>query len=189
MKLYLLLILVLTFTFTSFGQTKAQTDAPYKTKNIVINMNDGETSSEMLPIMIGFGKGLTSAKFGAKYFGPQSESGISIILLLAGTGKTYQPQTDYGLEFIIDDINLNKGKFRLVNKLDNDEGYRVLQFIISTEEFAWMISGDKLQLNVYNLEEKKMLHYVTITPSMMRELKAFGKSVILIRSHFTDSEK
>lgn len=148
----------------------------------IVIKEDGGVTSELTLIPISVSLNLISAKFGAMYFGPQSESDISIIFLLMGTKERYSTGETFGVKFYADDMPPNSTKVRLINSVKNEEGGELLQFNIKLEELAWLANAKKLSFRTFNVDADANFDTLTFTNTGLAEFKEFAKSVFLIKS-------
>ena len=179
MKTTVTFLFILVLTISAFGQSKP-VNKP--SKNVKLVVNDEGATSELLPIEVGMSPTLTGAKIGIKYFGLTNESDISIILMLKGTKSFYSSGASLGVKMFVDDIPLRKNKYRIVDSVNKDGTDEVLHFYITTEDLAWLATGDKLSIAVFNTETDKKHDEVFLRSSTMKEFKDFAQSVYLIRS-------
>jgi hypothetical protein len=132
------ILLLLGMLFATIFQTAAQapSKSPVKaTTNVTIRITDEGATSELPFVPIAMSPGLSGAQFSIKYFGPQSESDISVLLLLHGAKNRYR-DVELGMRLIIDKEPLNQNKLRLVREVSKHEGGDLLSFSITTEELA-----------------------------------------------------
>jgi hypothetical protein len=115
MKANITILIVLVFAAGAFGQAKKNT-SPKDYVNVEIS-DDGATA-ELLPMPVGMSPNLSSAEIGIKYFGAQSESDVSFILILRGTKNRYSASGTFGVKSYSGDIPLSKNKLRLIESID-----------------------------------------------------------------------
>lgn len=179
MKTTISLLFIFILSFCVLGQTK-----PVKkvSDNVELIINDKGATSELLPISVGMSPNLSGAKIGIKYFGVASDSDISFILILKGTKSLYSSGESFGVKMFVDDIALRDKKYRIIDKVDKNGNEETLHFYITTEDLAWLATGEKLSITLYNTETDKKHDTVFLTPTNYKEFKDFVKSVYLIRS-------
>lgn len=181
MKIYLSILFVLFFAFCAFGQVK-KTPAPSKYVQLIIN--DEGATSELLPMPLVMSPNLSGAEIGIKYFGVESESDISFILILKGTKNRYAAKETFGVKLYSDDIPLRENKFRLIDSVDKNVGGETLHFYLTTEDLAWLATADSsIKIEVYNSDTEKKYDSFSFTTAGFAEFKKFAKSVLLIKSH------
>ena len=179
MKTIISLLTILLFLPCVYGQSKPLNKP---SKNVQVVVNNEDATSELLPIEVGMSPNLTGAKIGIKYFGIKSESDISFILILKGTKSIYSSGASFGVKMYVDDVPLLKNKYRSVQSVDKNGAEEVLRFYITTEDLAWMATGNKVSITIFNIETDKKHDTLFLTPALMKEFKDFAKSVYLIRS-------
>jgi hypothetical protein len=178
MKFYITILSVLALSTIAFGQTRNKIPKNY----VELVVNDGETTSELLPMPIGMSPNLSGAEVGIKYHGVQSESDISFILFLSGTKNRYSAQATFGVKLYSDDIPLSKNRYRMIDSVDKDMGKENLHFYIKAEELAWLAMANSIKIEIYNADTEQKYDMLAITPTGMTQFKKFAKSVLLIRS-------
>jgi len=159
---------------------KASSTPAAKTK-VTIAMTDRGPTSELPFIPIGMPIGVTKAEISAKYFGPQSDSDISFIVLAKSARLRYSGSRTFGISFLIDEVPL-KSPLRMVNRVSADTRGESLQFFVTTEDLAWLTLGDKLEFVVHDADSGLKLDTFHLTAGGRDELKKFAKSVLLLRS-------
>lgn len=181
MKANLTILILLFFAPCVFGQAKKAT-AP---KDYVqMEITDDGATSELLPMPVGMSPNLSSAEVGIKYFGVESGSDISFILILGGTNNRYSADTTFGVKLYSDDIPLSKNKYRMIDSVDKDAGKETLHFYVTTEDLAWLAAASSVKIEIYNSDTERKYDTLTFTPTGFTQFKRFAKSVLLIRSHF-----
>lgn len=80
--------------------------APPKNDYVKLAVQDESATSELLPMPMAISPNLSDAEIGIKYFGPQSDSDISVLLILKGTKNRYSKGASFGAKFFADDIPL-----------------------------------------------------------------------------------
>jgi hypothetical protein len=134
---------------------------------------------------VGMSPNLSSAEIGIKYFGAQSESDISFILILRGTKNRYSANGTFGVKLYSGDIPLSKNKLRLIESVDKDEGKDTLHFHITPEEVAWLAAASSVKIEIYNSDTEQKYDTLSFTQTGLAEFKRFAKGVLLIRSFFS----
>ncbi|MGI8668528.1 MAG: hypothetical protein ACR2J3_01640 [Aridibacter sp.] len=181
MKTSITILIVLVFAVCAFGQAK-KTTAP---KDYVqLSITDDGATSELLPMPIGMSPNLSGAEIGIKYFGVQSESDISVVLILKGTKNRYSANETFGVKFYADDIPLSKNKYRMIQSVRKGAGEEILQFFITSEDLAWLATASSAKIEIYNSDTERKYDTLSFTPTGFAEFKRFAKSVLLIRSQF-----
>lgn len=181
MKTNFTILIVLILAACAFGQAKKTDTKDY----IQVIINDNETTSELLPIPLINSPSVTGAEIGIKYFGPQSDSDISFLLILKGTKNRYSSKETFGVTVYSDDVPLSKNKYRIINSVDKDVGGETLHFYLTIEELAWLSAADSVRIEVYDAEKEKKLDTFSFTRVGFVQFKKFAKSVLLIRSSFS----
>lgn len=179
MKIYLSIIIILVCAFVIFGQSKPNTLA---SSNILVEVTDDGATSELLPIAVGMTPNLTEAKIGIKYFGTESESDISFILIFKGTKSRYRTNKAFGVQLLIDDVPLSSSKYRIVDSVEETTGGETIHFYITTEDLAWLATAAKIKIALFQTDTNTKMDMILFTPANVIELKKFAKSVYLIRS-------
>ena len=151
---------------------------------IQVAITDDGATSELLPMPIGMSPNLSGAEIGIKYFGVQSESDISVVLILKGTKNRYSTNETFGVKLYSDGIPLSKNKYRMIQSVRNDAGGETLQFFIPSEELAWLAAANSAKIEIYNSDAERKFDTLSFTPTGFAEFKRFAKSVLLIRSQF-----
>jgi hypothetical protein len=152
MKVSLTLLIIVILASCVFGQSKKAT-AP---KDYVqMEISDDGATSELLPMPIGMSPNLSSAEVGIKYFGVESESDISFILILGGTNNRYSAHTTFGVKLYSDDVPLSKNKYRVIDHVDRDAGKETLRFHITPEELAWLAASSSVKIEIYNADAER----------------------------------
>ena len=181
MKISITILIVLAFTVCAFGQAK-KTTAPKDYVQLVIT-DDGATT-ELLPMPLVMSPNLSGAEIGIKYFGVESESDISFVLILKGTKNRYSANETFGVKLYSDDIPLSKNKYRVIDSVDRAGGGETLHFYLTTEDLAWLAGANSVKIETYNTDTDKRYDTFSFTQGGFAEFKRFAKSVLLIRSHF-----
>ncbi|MEO6051624.1 MAG: hypothetical protein ABIP78_09880 [Pyrinomonadaceae bacterium] len=109
-------------------------------------------TSELLPMPMEMSPNLSDAEIGIKYFGPQSDSDISVLPILKGTKNRYSKGSSFGVKFFVDDIALKSNKLRIVSKVDKNKDDETLHLYLTTEELAWLATGDTAKIELYDSE-------------------------------------
>lgn len=181
MKASLTISIVLVFASCAFGQAKKAT-AP---KDYVqMEITDDGATSELLPMPIGISPNLSSAEVGIKYFGVESESDVSFILILGGTNNRYSANATFGVKLYSDGISLSRNKYRMIDSVDGDAGKEILHFHVTPKELAWLVASSSVKIEIYNADAERKYDTLSFTPTGFTQLKKFAKSVLLIRSYF-----
>jgi hypothetical protein len=175
------LALVCIFTITAFNAI-AQKPAPKPSTLVNVSIDDDGATSELPFIPIAGPVGVKDAQFSAMYFGPQSDSDISLLILAKFQRPRYGGKRTFAVKFLIDETNLSKN-LRLINRVVADEDGESLQFSITTEELAWLVLGDRLEITVYDGDSQQKLDTYRFTANGLKELKSFAKSVLILRSY------
>ncbi len=170
MKTNATILIVLVFTACAFGQAKKNT-AP---KGFVqIATTDDGATSELLPMPIGMSANLSGAEIGIKYFGAQSESDISFVLILKGTKNRYSANGTFGVKLYSDDIPLSKNKYRIIDSVDKGVGEGTLHFHITTEELAWLAAASSVRIEIFNSDTERKYDTLSFTQTGFAEFKRF----------------
>lgn len=180
MKTIIASLIALLFATCAFGQTKKTPSKDY----VQMAITDNGATSELLPMPIGMSPNLSSAEVGIKYFGVDSESDVSVILILSGTKNRYSSNATFGVKIYSDDIPLSKNKYRMISSVDKDAGEETLHFYITTEEVAWLAMANSVKIEIYDSDTGQKYDSLYFTPTGLAQFKRFAKSVLLIRSHF-----
>lgn len=143
---------------------------------------DGATS-ELLNMPIAASPSLSNAQIGMKYFGPQSESDISVVLTLQGAKSRYSGKETFGARFYAGDMALSNNKFRLVDGIRKQGEKEIVNIHITPEELAWLAADSSAKIEIYNTDTGKKYDTFSFTPTGLAQLKRFAKSVLLIKSH------
>ena len=151
---------------------------------MVIRIKDDGATSELPLVPIAASPKLRSAKLGAMYFGPQSESDISIILELQGTKSRYRTDNTFGVRLSSNGIQLKNDKLRIVTAIDNIPGGDRLHFYITTEELSWLANSRALVIESMNADSGEILDAFTFTVPSLKEFKKFAESVLMIMSTY-----
>jgi len=177
MKAWLLLLaaMLLVSPFAS-GQTKKD--------YIQIVTKDNGTTVELLPTTIGMSPSLSSAEVSVMYFGPQSDSDISFLLILGGAKGRYSTDVTYGAKFYSDGISIRGNRYRTVNQVTRDGARDVLHLYLTTEDLAWLVVGDSVKVDVYEVDTGKKLDTFSFTSGGVTRLKEFAKAVLLTKSYW-----
>ncbi|MBA2749071.1 MAG: hypothetical protein H0X72_01650 [Acidobacteria bacterium] len=178
MKITISILIILVFTVCAFGQAKK----PPASKYVQVSATDDGFTSELLPMPIGMSPNLSGAEIGIKYFGVQSEGDISVVLILKGTKNRYSTNETFGVKLYSEDLPLSENKYRMIQSVRKDEGGEILQFNITSEEVAWLATGNSAKIEIYNSDTKRKYDTLSFTPTGFAEYKMFAKSVLLIRS-------
>jgi hypothetical protein len=152
-----------------------------RTSNVEVVVADDRITSELTPIVIGGSPNLSSAKFGAKYFGQRADSDISVLLFLRGTKYRYSVDETFAVILYIDGVRMSQDKARLVSAVDKHVGEEVLHFQITTEEVAWLATANNLTFETISVESGKRIDSFVFTRGALTDFKKFAKSVQLIR--------
>jgi hypothetical protein len=184
MKHLLTIIFVLVFSLSVFGQIQKLNALP---KDYVqLSITDDGPTSELLLMPVGRSPNLIDAQIGIKYFGVKSDSDISFVLLLKGTKFRYSTGESFGVQLSVDDDPINSNRFRLVEKVAKDGNSERIHFYLTTEDLAWLATGQKLKIAIFNTDTEIKLDTLFLTPTNFQEFKRFVKSVYLIRSKFNN---
>lgn len=181
MKLSSVILLILILGSVAFGQVKK--NASSKDYINVSIENDGATS-ELLPMPMATSPNLSKAEIGIKYFGVQSESDISVLLILKGTKKRYVSESTFAVKLFCDDIALSENKLRMIGSVDKLADGETLHFYLTTEEVAWLASAASSKIEIYDSGAETKLDTISFTPTGFTEFKRYAKSILLIKSHF-----
>ncbi|MBK8465432.1 MAG: hypothetical protein IPL32_06335 [Chloracidobacterium sp.] len=173
------LVLVL-FAFVVSGNAQKK---PLKNDYVKVAVQDGSATSELLTMPMAMSPNLSDAEIGIMYFGPQRDSDISVLLILKGTKNRYSKGASFGARFFADDIPLKTNKLRIVSKVDKNKNDETLHLYLTTEELAWLATGDSAKIELYDSELETKYDTVTFTKNGFNEFKRFAKSVLLIKSH------
>lgn len=178
-----ILLLILVLSFAAFGQVKP---IPAPSKYIELRINDEGATSELLPMPIVLSPNLSGAEIGIKYFGVESESDISFVLILKGTKSRYAAKETFGVKLYSDDLPLRENKYRIIDLIDKAGGGDAsLHFYLTTEDVAWLATAEtSIKIEVYNSDTDKKYDTFSFTKAGFAEFKKFAKSVLLIKSHF-----
>lgn len=133
---------------------------------------------------IGMSPNLSSAEVGIKYFGVESESDVSFILILRGTNNRYSANATFGVKLYSDDLPLSKNKYRMIDSVNKEAGEETLHFYITAEELAWLAAASSVKIEIYNADTEQKYDTLYFTPTGFTQFKRFAKSVLLIRSYF-----
>ena len=183
-------ILVMVATSTVVGlpalnaqpQTAKPSTAGTPKTQVTVRLTDKGPTSELPFMPIGHPTTVSSAQFSAMYFGPQSESDISFLVLAKSPRSRYSGNRTFGVRVLINETPL-KTNLRMVNKVVRDSDGESLQFSVTTEDVAWMATADKLSFVVYDADTGEKLDTYYFTVGGLQELKKFAGSVRLIRSY------
>ncbi len=181
MRTSIAMVIVLAFTTYAFGQAKKNTSAKDYVK---VEISDDGATAELLPMPVGMSPNLSYAEIGIKYFGGQSESDISFILILRGTKNRYSVNETFGVKLYSDDIPLSKNKLRLIESVDKEAGKETLHFHITAEELAWLAAASSVRIEIHDSDTEQKHDVLFLTQSGVAQFKKFGKGVLLIRSFF-----
>lgn len=177
MRLAISAVLALVLSCTSAAAQEG------KKGNVLVEVNDDGATSELLDTAIGAPAGLKSAHISLKYFGPNSDSDISVVLTVVGARPRYGDMDALGARVYAGDMALNRSKLRIVDRI-NQEGPKDFVILhLTNEELAWLAGESKVQIELYTIEgERKVASFVVLGPAMT-EFNQFAKSVLLIKSH------
>lgn len=179
MKASLTILILLVVAPCVPGQAKKDT-AP---KDYVhVEISNGGATSELLPMAIGMSPNLSSAEVGIKYFGAESESDVSFILILGGTNERYSTNATFGVKLYSDDLPLSKNKYRMIDSVSKEAGKETLRFYITLEELAWLAAASSVKIEIYNVDTERKYDTLYFTPTKFTQFKRFARSVLLIRS-------
>ncbi len=156
---------------------------PAKKDYVSVAIKDDNATSELLAMPMAFSPNLSMAEIGIKYFGPDSDSDISVLLILKGTRKRYSKGGSFGVKIFSDDIPLKANRLRGVSKVDNNKEDETLHFYITSEEVAWLATSETAKIELYDVETQAKLDTVSFTKAGFSEFKRFAKSVLLIKSN------
>jgi hypothetical protein len=154
-----------------------------KKSNIEVVLNDEETTSQLLDIPIAASTGLTSAHIGLKYFGPQSDSDISVVLTVVGARPRYAEGQAIGAKWFAGDMPLSQSKLRVVDRITRDGVKDILVLHITPEELAWLAGETRVKIELFNVDTNEKLAGFMVVGQAMNEFNQFAKSVLLIKSH------
>jgi len=180
MKTTTSLLLILILSLSCFGQAKKTSTKDY----VELLINDDGATSELLPMPIVMSQNLTSAEIGIKYFGVESESDLSFILILKGTKYRYSANETFGVKLYSDDLPLSKNKYRIIDSVKKNGGGETLHFYVTTEEIAWLAMANSVKIEIYNSDTDRKYDTFSFTRTGIDQFKRFAKSVLLIRSYF-----
>jgi hypothetical protein len=185
MKITISILIILVFTFCAFGQASKIPAFKY----VQVSMTDDGLTSELLLMPIGMSPSLSGAEIGIKFFGVESDSDISVILVLKGTKNRYSTNETFAVKLYSDDLPVIKNKFRMIGSvrkeaesIKKETGKEILQFFITSEELAWLAMAGSVKIEIYNFDEQRKYDTLSFTPTGLTEFKGFAKSVLLIRS-------
>lgn len=151
--------------------------------NVLVEVGDDGATSELLDTPIGAPAGLKSALISLKYFGPNSESDISVVITVAAARPRYADMSALGAKIYAGDVALNSNKLRIVDRINREGDKDFVMLHITNEELAWLAGESKAQIELYTIEgERKIASFIVLGPAMT-EFNQFAKSVLLIKSH------
>jgi len=180
MKIIISVLLVCVFSACAFGQAKEMMG---RKGHLQVEVTENGATSELLPIPLAVTPHLPSAEIGIKYFGVQSDSDISVLLILKGTKNLYSSKENFGVRLYSDDVPLSQTKYRKINSVDKDADTETLHFYLKSEDLAWLAASKSLRIESYLVDSEKKHHTFTFDEAALAEFKSFAKSVFLIRSH------
>ncbi len=180
MKLPSAILLILVLGVVTFGQAKKGTSSK---DYINVAITDDGATSELLPMPMAMSPNLSKAEIGIKFFGVQSESDVSVLLILKGTKKRYTSESTFAVKVFCDDIALSENKLRMIGSVDKLADGETLHFYLKTEEIAWLASAASAKIEIYDLDAGMKLDTISFTPTGFTEFKRFAKSILLIKSH------
>ena len=170
--------------FLSILLIAAANTAQSQQKYVEVRVEKSNATSELKEMVVGATPNLTKASVGLMYFGPESESDISFLMFLEGAKGRYSQETTYGVRLFAGDTALSPNKLRMVDRIDKDGKRDLIAIHLTTEELAWLISSDGVKIELYDADAEKRLDTLTFTPTGFRELKQFGKSVLMIKGTY-----
>lgn len=160
----------------------ASADVPRKS-NVEVVVNDEETTSELLDTPIAASTGLASAAIGVKYFGPQSDSDISVVLTVVGAKPRYSEDRAIGAKWFAGDMALSQSKLRVVDRVTREGPKDILVLHLTTEELAWLAGAPNIKIELFDADSQQKLAGFVVVGNAMSDFKQFAKSVLLIKSH------
>ncbi|MDQ3220523.1 MAG: hypothetical protein M3Q26_07225 [Acidobacteriota bacterium] len=164
------------------SQTANPSTAGTPKTQVTVRLTDKGATAELPFMPIGHSTTVSSARFSAMYFGPQSDSDISFLILAKSPRPRYSGNRSFGVRFLINETPL-KTNLRKVNKVVRDSDGESLQFSVTTEDVAWMATADKLSFVVYDADTEDKLDTYDFTVGGLQELKTFAGSVRLVRNY------
>lgn len=103
---------------------------------VQVAVTDDGATSELLDMPIGASPNLSNAKISMKYFGPQSESDISVVLTLQGAKSRYTTGETFGARFYAGDIPLSKNKYRMIDRTSKLDDKDIINLHLTLEDIA-----------------------------------------------------
>lgn len=170
--------------FAMFALSVIAVNAQNARNNGYVNVTVGDENATSELLRMPLGSEGTSADFdiGIMYFGPSSDSDLSTILYMNGSRARYSSESAYGVKLITDDIALRSNHLRGVLRVVKEKGYDRLHFHLKREELAWLATGERIRIEVYDTQNAKLFDSISFTRSNVAEFKRFAKSVLLITS-------
>jgi putative transposase len=105
---------------------------------VLVETTDAGTTSELLDMPIGASPSLSQAQISMKYFGPQSDSDISVVLTLEGAKNRYSADETLGARFYAGDTPLSKSKYRMIGRVTKQGVKDIINTHLTLEEVAWL---------------------------------------------------
>jgi hypothetical protein len=164
----------------SFVSVSAQT-IPAK-DFVKVTIDDENATSELLRMPTGAYVGGVGADIGIMYFGPKSESDLSVILYMKGIRGRYSSEGSYGIKLFTDDVALRSNSLRGVQRVVKEKELDRIHFHLRREELAWLATGNTLKFEIFDMQASKQLGSVSFSKEAVAEFKRFAKSVLLIIS-------
>ena len=149
---------------------------------VLVETTDAGTTSELLDMPIGASPSLSQAQISMKYFGPQSDSDISVVLTLEGAKNRYSADETLGARFYAGDTPLSNSKYRMIGRVTKQGVKDIINTHLTLEEVAWLATASTAKIEIYNGETDQRYDYFVFTPTGLAEFKRFAKSVLVIKS-------
>ena len=149
---------------------------------VLVELTDGGATSELLDMPIGASPSLSQAEISMKYFGPQDDSDISVVLTLQGAKNRYSTDETLGARFYAGDTPLSKSKYRMIDRVTKQGANDIINTHLTLEELAWLATASPVKLELYNGETDQRYDTFVFTPTGLAQFKRFAKSVLVIKS-------
>jgi hypothetical protein len=149
---------------------------------VLVEETEAGSTSELLDMPIGASPNLSGAEISLKYFGPQSDSDVSIVLTLHGAKGRYTPDETLGARFFAGDTPLSKNKYRMISRVMKQDDVDIVNTHLTLEELAWLATASPVKIEIYNGDTHERYDTFVFTPTGLAQFKRFAKSVLVIKS-------
>ena len=171
----LLLCVAATLSFPAYA---ADSEKDY----VFLEVTDAGATSELLDMAIGASPSLSHAEISMKYFGPQNDSDVSVVLTLHGARDRYAGDQTLGARFYAGDTPLSKSKYRMIGRVTKQGEKDIINTHLTLEELAWLASASPVKIEIYNGDTHQRYDNFVFTPTGLAQFKRFAKSVLVIKS-------